>query len=148
MHQKVQMVTDPGKYDLDAFVHAMRLWQYWEASRADLVMQQPIAEYGRRSNKSAKGPVNLRGNIIEAMTKSLQLMDHLKPHHWKYNPYECWYEEDGRRSEPGQSHGAPSSSESGKGWYPDKGGKWRRGKALWRFGQRADTKGWPYIVLT
>ena len=65
--------SDPGNYDLDVFVHALRLWRYVEGGhRVSLVMKQSIAEYGSNANKSAHGPVNLRGNIVEAMTKNLQ----------------------------------------------------------------------------
>ena len=64
--------TDPGNYVLDVVVHALRLWQYSESSHISKVMKQSIAEYGERANKSAHGPVNLRGNIIEAMTRNLQ----------------------------------------------------------------------------
>ena len=123
--------TDPGNYDLDIFVHAMRLWQYCEGSRADLVMKQPISEYGTRSNKSAKGPVNLRGNIVEAMTKNLQQMGNQKASQWKYDPFKYWYQEDHYRSEPIESQSASSSGKSGKGWQQTKGGHWRRGKDPW-----------------
>ena len=59
--------SDPGNVVLDMAVHALRLWQYCEAYRAEKVMKQSIHEYGSRANKSSVGPVNLRGNIVEAM---------------------------------------------------------------------------------
>ena len=64
--------TDPGNYVLDVVVHSLRLWQYCESGRINRVMKQSIAEYGERCNKSATGPVNLRGNIVEAMQRDLQ----------------------------------------------------------------------------
>ena len=63
---------DPGNYILDQLVHCWRLWHYCEASRSDMVIKQSVQEYGHKSNMSSKGPVNLRGNIVEAMTKNLQ----------------------------------------------------------------------------
>ena len=64
--------SDPGNYILDQLVHCWRLWHYYEASRSDMVIRQSVHEYGHKSNMSSKGPVNLRGNIVEAMTKNLQ----------------------------------------------------------------------------
>ena len=78
--------SDPGNFVLDMVVHALRLRQYCEASRAEAVMKQGIHEYGHRANKSAKGLVNLRGNIVEAMTKNLQQMGSSNMQVWnKYN---------------------------------------------------------------
>ena len=64
--------TDPGNLALDTFVHALRLWQYCEPSRASLVLRQSPHDYGHRANRSSTGPVNLRGNIVEAMSRNLQ----------------------------------------------------------------------------
>lgn len=84
--------SDPGNYTLDVIVHALRLWNYCEASRAERVIYQPISEYGASANKSAKGPVNLRGNIIEAMTKCLQKTGSEGRSRWgEYDPMEYWY---------------------------------------------------------
>ena len=66
--------SDPGNFVLDVLVHALRMWQYCEASRVQAVIKQSIHEYGHPANKSSSGPVNLRGNIVEAMTKDLQKM--------------------------------------------------------------------------
>ena len=92
-HEAAAGFSDPGNYTLDIMVHALRLWRYCEASRVDLVIRQPLDEYGARSNKSAHGPVNLRGNIIEAMSKNLQTMGGSRRAAWcKYDPYVYWYE--------------------------------------------------------
>ena len=84
---------DPGNYVLDVVVHALRLWNYCEPSRLHLVIQQPICDYGGRANRSAKGPVNLRGNIIEAMTKNLQQTgsEFHNGLHGDYDTLDWWY---------------------------------------------------------
>ena len=63
---------DPGNEVLDMLVHALRLWKYVTASKVELVIRQSTHEYGAGRNRSSIGPVNFRGNIVEAMTKQLQ----------------------------------------------------------------------------
>ena len=63
---------DPGNEVLDVLVHALRLWKYVTASKVELVIRQSTHEYGASRNRSSIGPVNFRGNIVEAMTKQLQ----------------------------------------------------------------------------
>ena len=88
--------TDPGNLVLDTFVHALRLWQYCEPSRASLVLRQSPHDYGHRANRSSTGPVNLRGNIVEAMSRCLQRTASFVPRHWKkpYDPYRYWWTND------------------------------------------------------
>ena len=83
--------TDPGNMVLDTLVHALRLWQYCDASKASLVVRQSGHEYGHRANRSSAGPVNLRGNIVEAMSRNLQQTGSKMPRQrWKNSdPY--WY---------------------------------------------------------
>ena len=63
---------DPGNEVLDVLVHALRLWKYVTASKVELVIRQSTHEYGACRNRSSIGPVNLIGNIVEAMTHHLQ----------------------------------------------------------------------------
>ena len=58
-----------------------------------MVMRQSTLEYGEKANKSAKGPVNIRGNIVEAMTKNLQEPGTLRyPRTQKeYDTVDRWY---------------------------------------------------------
>ena len=85
--------TDPGNYILDMVVHSLRLWQYCEAGRIDRVMKQSIAEYGENANKSSHGPVNLRGNIVEAMQRNLQQTGtRLSWFEQEYDAYNYWVE--------------------------------------------------------
>ena len=120
--------SDPGNYDLDIVVHCLRLWRYCEGSRANMVMKQSISEYGSAGNKSAKGPVNLRGNIVEAMTKDLQRMgSRRRSGQLDYDPYKYWFEQDHLISEPGAPHSQATNSHNAYGWYQDHRGKWRRG---------------------
>ena len=63
---------DPGNEVLDVLVHSLRLWKYVTASKVELVIRQSTHEYGAGRNRSSIGPVNLRGNIVEAMTLHLQ----------------------------------------------------------------------------
>ena len=64
--------SDPGNFVLDMVAHALRLWKYCDTNKTERVMKQSIHEYGSRANKSSVGPVNLRGNIVEAMTTNLK----------------------------------------------------------------------------
>ncbi len=65
--------TDPGNLVLDDVVHILRLFRYVSNFKYDQLMRVAPNPYGAAgSNKSAKGPVNFRGNIVEALTKDLQ----------------------------------------------------------------------------
>merc|ERR1712026_524359 len=88
--------TDPGNLVLDTFAHALRLWQYCEPSRASLVVRQSPHDYGHRANRSSTGPVNLRGNIVEAMSRNLQHTGSKVPKGWtkEYDPYWWYWTED------------------------------------------------------
>lgn len=117
--------SDPGNYILDQLVHCWRLWHYCEGSRADMVIKQSIHEYGHRANQSSKGPVNLRGNIVEAMTKNLQTdgskID--KGYHADYDP--MWWttaKPPQEKGSKGHWHSSASSSWSSGGW---------KGKSSW-----------------
>ena len=84
--------TDPGNLVLDTFVHALRLWQYCDPSKTSMVLRQSAHDYGHKANRSSTGPVNLRGNIVEAMSRNLQHAGSKMPKHFKkeYDPY-WWY---------------------------------------------------------
>ena len=66
--------TDPGNWIWDIMFHVLRLDKYVVQRRVEPVMRTAPAEYGAGSNKSSKGPVNLRGNILEAILFDLQTM--------------------------------------------------------------------------
>ena len=69
----------------------MRLWRFTDVIGMDPVFRQPQQEYGHRANKSSKGPVNLRGNIVEASVKDLQKMGGSAIQVWKaYSAVEWW----------------------------------------------------------
>lgn len=68
--------TDPGNEILDVYVNVLRLWQYADLAKVQQTMRVAIGEYGTRSNQSSHGPVNLRGNIVEAMFFGLQQKAH------------------------------------------------------------------------
>jgi hypothetical protein len=65
---------DPGNLQLDILVNVLRLWKFVSGLKVDQVRRIGAGEYGSRGNKSSKGPVNLRGNIIEAASIQLQQM--------------------------------------------------------------------------
>ena len=65
---------DPGNFKWDVILHVLSLHKYVSAQSIDAVIRTAPAEYGDRSNCSAKGPVNLRGNILEALLYDLQNM--------------------------------------------------------------------------
>lgn len=58
--------ADPGNYDYDVLVHVLRMWQQVDVVHYDRVVRIAPAPYGDKSNKSGKGPVKLRGNVIES----------------------------------------------------------------------------------
>jgi hypothetical protein len=65
---------DPGNLQLDIVVNVLRLWKYVSGFKVEQVKRIAPGEYGTRGNKSSKGPVNLRGNMVEAATIQLQKM--------------------------------------------------------------------------
>jgi hypothetical protein len=67
-------IGDPGNLCFDVVLHVLRLWRYVGETRVEQTMRIAPQEYGARGNKSSKGPVNLRGNIIESLISDLQKM--------------------------------------------------------------------------
>ena len=65
---------DPGNVDFDVVASLLRVWQVADNVSVDRVTRVAAKEYGSRGNKSADGPVNLRGNIIEASLRWTQAM--------------------------------------------------------------------------
>ncbi len=67
-------IIDSGNMVWEALFFASGLSRFAEASlTAAVVVAIPNAPYGTRTNRSAKGPVNLRGNIIEGLHGHLLL---------------------------------------------------------------------------
>ena len=65
---------DPGNLSLEMFVYIFRLWKYCDTVGYDATIRVHPDEYGSKPNRSSKGPVNLRGNIVEAMSRDLQVV--------------------------------------------------------------------------
>ena len=65
---------DPGNMDFDVVASLLRVWQVADNVSVDRVTHVAAKEYGNRGNKSADGPVNLRGNIIESLLRWTQAM--------------------------------------------------------------------------
>jgi hypothetical protein len=65
---------DPGNLSLEIFVYTFRLWRYCDQVGYDAAIRVSPFEYGHKANESSRGPVNLRGNIVEAMTRELQVL--------------------------------------------------------------------------
>ena len=63
---------DPGNENWDVMVNLLRLWRPVDVNHYAQVVKVPGKEYGNRGNKSADGPVNLRGNIVESILRHLQ----------------------------------------------------------------------------
>lgn len=70
--QAAEGFSDPGNPLLDIVVHLLRLWKYCSSQQYEQVLAVPGVPYGENGNKSSKGPCNLRGNIVEALTLDLQ----------------------------------------------------------------------------
>ena len=66
--------SDPGNLVLDQVVHILRLWRFVSSTRLDPVMRVAPQPYGDPGNMSASGPINLRGNIVEALLHDLSNM--------------------------------------------------------------------------
>ena len=83
--------VDPGNLTLDVFVHVFRLWRFIDVIGFDAAIRQPQHPYGHKTNMSSKGPVNLRGNIVEASLKDLQKMGGSRIQHWQqYSAVAYW----------------------------------------------------------
>ena len=96
--------SDPGNLALDDVVHVLVLWKYVSPTHLSAVLRISPAEYGQGRNKSAVGSVNLRGNIIEALTLSFQ---RLASESESYRP---WGSTGGASSSRPSSAGAASRS--------------------------------------
>ena len=118
--------SDPGNFTLDVMVHCLRLWKYCDASRVEMVIRQSTSEYGSASNKSAKGPVNLRGNIVEAMTKNLQKAGSL-PHvkSIPYDPIAKWVKVKHTPPPPPPPPRPKRDSDAGSGWRQQGRSSWQ-----------------------
>ena len=83
--------TDPEQQVLDTLVHSLRLWHYCDASKALRVCCTSGYEYVNRADCSSPGPVKLRGNIVEAMSRNFQQTGSQVPaQRWNdYDPH--WY---------------------------------------------------------
>ena len=66
--------SDPGNLVLDQVVHILRLWRFVSSQRLDPAMRVAPQPYGDPGNMSASGPINLRGNIVEALLHDLSNM--------------------------------------------------------------------------
>lgn len=98
-NQVDEHIGDPGNLCFEVAIHVLRLWRYIGETRVQKVMRIAPQAYGTRGNKSSKGPVNLRGNIIESLISDLQKMAVDKPPKgWPRGAY-GWYS-------PGQSSGS------------------------------------------
>jgi len=65
---------DPGNFKWDIVYHLLSLNKYVVLPNVDPLIRTAPAEYGDRSNCSSKGPVNFRGNVLEAVLFDLQNM--------------------------------------------------------------------------
>ena len=90
-NQVDEHIGDPGNLCFDVTIHVLRLWRYIGETRLQKVMRVAPQEYGTRGNKSSKGPVNLRGNIIESLISDLQKMAVERPPKGWHQGGAGWY---------------------------------------------------------
>jgi hypothetical protein len=64
---------DDGNMSYDVMFSALRLYDYVDPVCVRQVMKLTYKPYGTSGNKSGEGPVNFRGNIIEATMYNFQL---------------------------------------------------------------------------
>ena len=64
---------DPGNVQYDCLYHILRLDRFLDETVIPRVIKVSASEYGTGRNKSSVGAVNLRGNILEAMLRELQI---------------------------------------------------------------------------
>ena len=67
------LFSDPGNLQYDVLYHILRLDRFLDQTAVHRVIKVSATEYGSGRNKSAVGAVNLRGNIIEAILRELQV---------------------------------------------------------------------------
>ena len=116
--------VDQVNSHLDTLMHIFRLWRFASERFQASDMQQPINEYAGRAHKSAKGPVNLRGNIVEAISKVYQKMGSGKAAEDRYDDaFDWWVQQQNNRSprtDSGTGHswcGAAASSGCQGAWH-------------------------------
>ena len=89
--------VDPGNKVYDVLVNIMRLWRAVDLEHYQQVVKVAGKEYGERGNKSAQGPANLRGNIVESMLRWCQAMGSTPEHLPEWKQWSCreyylgWY---------------------------------------------------------
>ena len=66
--------VDPGNMVYDTMVNLLRMWKAVDVLHYSNVVKAAGKEYGQTGNKSAAGPVNLRGNIVESLLRWTQQM--------------------------------------------------------------------------
>ena len=79
---------DPGNLEYEVLTSLLRVWQVADNISVDRVTHVAAKPYGERGNMSASGPVNLRGNIIEALLRWTQLMA-ATPDSWRTKEINC-----------------------------------------------------------
>ena len=98
-----KMAEDPGNMAYEMLVNILRLWDFVAFQGPRETMERVSQyEYGHRANKSGRGPVNLRGNVVEALLHQFQKNGEAPsgtpkgstPHRWK-----GWHSYEGSRTQ-------------------------------------------------
>ena len=58
---------DPGNVNLDLTFYVLCLWEFMTPMSLENILKLSWKEYGTRGEKSSKGPMNFRGNVLEAL---------------------------------------------------------------------------------
>ena len=58
---------DPGNVFLDRTFYILGMWKFMREFSTLDILAVPYREYGGKGNKSSQGPMNFRGNVLEAL---------------------------------------------------------------------------------
>ena len=58
---------DPGNVNLDLTFYLMCLWEFMTPNALQDILKLNWRDYGSKGNKSSHGPMNFRGNVLEAL---------------------------------------------------------------------------------
>ena len=62
-----EFYNDPGNVNLDVSFYILCLWEFMTPMSLEDILKLSWKEYGSRGERSSQGPMNFRGNVLEAL---------------------------------------------------------------------------------
>ena len=62
-----EFYDDPGNVNLDVSFYILCLWEFMTPMSLEDILKLSWKEYGSRGERSSQGPMNFRGNVLEAL---------------------------------------------------------------------------------